>query len=101
MGIRLKLALALLVIVGGSLATAYAIVVPQLENRLVTAKLSSMERDAVGVAVSLPVDPFSWDLYAENASVSCGALTHGWWRSRLATDAATNSSASASVTARR
>ena len=73
MGIRLKLALALLVVVGGSLATAYAIVVPQLENRLVAAKLSSMERDAVGVAVSLPVDPFSWDLYAENASVSTSA----------------------------
>jgi signal transduction histidine kinase len=72
-GIRLKLALALLVIVGGSLASAYVIVVPQLENRLVAAKLSSMERDAVGVAVSLPVDQFSWDLYAENASVATSA----------------------------
>ena len=50
-----------------------AIVVPQLENRLVAAKLSSMERDAVGVAVSLPVDQFSWDLYAEKASVATGA----------------------------
>jgi signal transduction histidine kinase len=73
MGIRLKLALALLVIVGGSLAAAYAIVVPQLENRLVAAKLSGMEREAIGVAVSLPSDPFSWDLYAENASVATSA----------------------------
>ena len=73
MGIRLKLALALLVIVGGSLAAAYAIVVPQLENRLVAAKLSAMERDAVSAAVSLPSDPFSWDLYAETASVATSA----------------------------
>ena len=50
MGIRLKLALGLFVIVGGALAAAYAIVVPQLETRLVAAKLSSMEREAVGVA---------------------------------------------------
>jgi signal transduction histidine kinase len=73
MGIRLKLALALLVIVGGSLAAAYAIVVPQLENRLVAAKLSAMERDAVSAAVSLPSDPFSWDLYAENAAIATSA----------------------------
>ena len=39
--------------------------------------------------------------YAANASASCGALIHGWCRSRLATDAATNSAASACVTARR
>ena len=73
MGIRLKLALGLFVIVGGALAAAYAIVVPQLETRLVAAKLSSMEREAVGVAVGLPADPFSWDLYAETASVATGA----------------------------
>ena len=73
MGIRLKLALGLFLVVGGALAAAYAIVVPQLENRLVAAKLSSMEREAVGVAVGLPADPFSWDLYAETASVATGA----------------------------
>ena len=73
MGIRLKLALGLFLVVGGALAAAYAIVVPQLETRLVAAKLSSMEREAVGVAVGLPADPFSWDLYAETASVATGA----------------------------
>jgi signal transduction histidine kinase len=72
-GIRLKLTLAMLAVVGSALAAAYAIVVPQLENRLVAAKLSSMEQDAVEVAVALPEDPFSWDLYAETASVATGA----------------------------
>jgi len=50
-GIRVKLALALLAIVGGALLTAYAIVVPSLERRLVAAKLDQQESDAKALAV--------------------------------------------------
>jgi len=50
-GIRVKLALALLAIVGGALLTAYAIVVPSLERRLVAAKLDQQESDARALAV--------------------------------------------------
>ena len=42
-GIRVKLSLALLVIVGGALLAAYAIVVPSLERRLVDAKLDQQQ----------------------------------------------------------
>jgi two-component system OmpR family sensor kinase len=50
-GIRVKLALALLGIVGGALLVAYAIVVPSLERRLVAAKLNQLERDSATLAV--------------------------------------------------
>ncbi len=50
-GIRVKLALALLAIVGGALLTAYAIVVPSLERRLVAAKLDQQQSDARALAV--------------------------------------------------
>ena len=45
-GIRVKLSLALLVIVGSALLAAYAIIVPSLERRLVAAKLDQQESDA-------------------------------------------------------
>lgn len=51
-GIRVKLALALLVIVGGALFAAYAIVVPSLEQRLVEAKLGQQQSDAASLAVN-------------------------------------------------
>ncbi len=50
-GIRVKLALALLGIVGGALFAAYMIVVPSLERRLVTAKLNQLQLDAETLAV--------------------------------------------------
>jgi two-component system OmpR family sensor kinase len=50
-GIRVKLALALLGIVGGALLVAYAIVVPSLERRLVAAKLNQLEGDSATLAV--------------------------------------------------
>jgi two-component system, OmpR family, sensor kinase len=50
-GIRVKLALALLGIVGGALLVAYAIVVPSLERRLVAAKLDQLEGDSATLAV--------------------------------------------------
>lgn len=49
-GIRVKLAIALLGIVGGALIAAYAIVVPSLERRLVTAKLDQLQADATTLA---------------------------------------------------
>jgi two-component system OmpR family sensor kinase len=51
-GIRVKLSLALLGIVGGALLAAYAIVVPSLERRLVAAKLDQQQSDAEGLAVN-------------------------------------------------
>ena len=49
-GIRAKLMLALVAIVGGSLAGVYLIVVPSLERQLVDAKLDLLERDAESTA---------------------------------------------------
>ena len=54
-GIRLRLALALLVVVAGALAAAYVIVVPTLESRLIDAKLDQLERDAVTVGQCVEV----------------------------------------------
>lgn len=51
-GIRVKLALALLGIVGGALLAAYAIVVPSLERNLVEAKLDQQQSDAETLAVN-------------------------------------------------
>ncbi len=51
-GIRVKLALALLGIVGGALLAAYVIVVPSLERRLVDAKLDQQQSDAEALAIS-------------------------------------------------
>ena len=65
-GIRTKLALALLVIVGGALAAAYAIVIPPLRNSLINAKLDQLERDAATYA-ELPA-PFFWPDYVSEAS---------------------------------
>ena len=50
-GIRVKLSLALLVIVGSALFAAYAIIVPSLERRLVEAKLDQQEADAQILAI--------------------------------------------------
>ena len=49
-GIRLRLALALLVVVAGSLGVVYLIVVPSLETELVNAKLDQLDEDAARVA---------------------------------------------------
>jgi len=49
-GIRVKLSLALLVIVGSALFAAYAIIVPSLERRLVDAKLDQQQSDAETLA---------------------------------------------------
>ena len=55
-GIRVKLSLALLGIVGGALLAAYVIVIPSLEQRLVEAKLDQMQSDAETLAVNYATD---------------------------------------------
>jgi two-component system, OmpR family, sensor kinase len=74
-GIRVKLALALLAIVGGALGVAYAIVVPQLETRLVEAKLDELERTATRLAVG----------YVENESLSSALPRDDWVRAAAET----------------
>ena len=51
-GIRVKLSLALLAIVGSALLAAYAIIVPSLERRLVDAKLDQQQSDAEILAIN-------------------------------------------------
>ena len=59
-GIRIRIALVLVGIVAGALGTAYLIVVPSLERRLVDARLDQLEDLAVPLASSLPEDTLLW-----------------------------------------
>jgi len=59
-GIRIRIALVLAGIVAGALGTAYLIVVPSLERRLVDARLDQLEDLAVPLATSLPEDTLLW-----------------------------------------
>ena len=52
-GIRVRIALALVAIVGLALAAAYLIVVPSLEQRLVDARLEQLEGQAVPLSDDL------------------------------------------------
>jgi signal transduction histidine kinase len=74
-GIRTKLALALLAIVGGALGAAYLIVVPQLENRLVDAKLDELERTAKRLAIG----------YVENEALRSALPRDDWVRAAAET----------------
>jgi signal transduction histidine kinase len=73
-GIIVRLAIALLVIVGGALLAAYLIVAPSLENRLVAAKLSGLEKAAVPLAnasgFSVKASPIVWQSTATIVSVA-------------------------------
>jgi signal transduction histidine kinase len=60
-GIRVRLALGLVAIVAGALGTAYLIVVPSLEQRLVDARLDELETVGVELAESLPERQDFWD----------------------------------------
>ncbi len=60
-GIRVRLALGLVAIVAGALGTAYLIVVPSLEQRLVDARLDSLANRAVDLTSELSDDNSSWD----------------------------------------
>ena len=67
-GIRLRLALALLVVVAGSLGVVYLIVVPSLENELINAKLNQLEEDAKTVARNYETQVGSEQEFAERAA---------------------------------
>ena len=67
-GIRLRLALALLLVVAGALGVVYLIVVPSLEAELVSAKLDQLEEDANTVAIGFATEPERAQEYAEIAS---------------------------------
>jgi len=76
-GIRTTLAVALLLIVGGSLGGAYLMVVPSLERRLVDERLDELQRDAEATAYSYTradargdfAEPLAVDSFATAASL--------------------------------
>lgn len=72
-GIRTKLTLTLVVIVGLALGAAYLLVIPSLERRLVDAKTDQLVRDVVPAAVLLPFDRLAWPDYLD--SVAAGLDT--------------------------
>lgn len=59
-GIRTRIALALVGIVAGALGTAYLIVVPSLERRLVDARIAQLEELAVPLSKDLPGNRYEW-----------------------------------------
>jgi signal transduction histidine kinase len=59
-GIRTRIVLVLVGIVAGALGTAYMIVVPSLERRLVDARLDQLEPLATRLARALPDDRVLW-----------------------------------------
>ncbi len=67
-GIRLRLALALVAVVAGSLGVVYLIVVPSLETELVNAKLDQLEEDARTVARNYATQVGSEQEFAEQAA---------------------------------
>jgi two-component system OmpR family sensor kinase len=68
-----KLSLALALVVAGALALVYVVVVPLLEDNLINAKLSQLERAAPNVAVQLPVNQFDYPDFLDTASGSANA----------------------------
>jgi signal transduction histidine kinase len=68
-GIRIRIALALVVIVAGALGTAYMIVVPSLERRFVDARLEQLEKQAVQLAGLFPEDTLLWQDQVEDFAV--------------------------------
>ena len=67
-GIRLRLALALLLVVAGALGIVYLIVVPSLEAELVRAKLDQLEQDSKTVAGGYVTNSDRAQEYAELSS---------------------------------
>lgn len=68
-GIRVRIALGLVAIVAGALGTAYLIVVPSLEKRLVDARLDQLEKLAVPLSEQLPENRFRWPDRVEDFAV--------------------------------
>jgi signal transduction histidine kinase len=72
-GIRIRIALVLVGIVAGALGTAYMIVVPSLERRLVDARLDQLQTQAAPLAHSLSEDRSRWQDRVETFAVVTNA----------------------------
>jgi len=72
-GIRVRLTLGLVAIVAGALGTAYLIVIPSLEKRLVDARLDELEKQAVPLAGDLPADTLLWNDRVEGFALEANA----------------------------
>lgn len=72
-GIRIRIVLVLVGIVAGALGTAYMIVVPSLERRLVDARLEELQEDATPLARSLSSDQVLWQERIEGFAVATNA----------------------------
>jgi signal transduction histidine kinase len=68
-----KLALALVVVVAAALALVYVVVVPLLEDNLIDAKLSQLERAAPSVSAQIPENPFDIPDYLDAAAANTNA----------------------------
>ena len=68
-GIRTRIVLVLVGIVAGALGTAYMIVVPSLERRLVDARLEQLAKLGVPLAKTLPEDTLRWQDRVESFGV--------------------------------
>ena len=68
-GIRIRIVLVLVGIVAGALGTAYMIVVPSLERRLVDARLGQLAELGVPLAKTLPEDTLRWQDRVESFGV--------------------------------
>ncbi len=72
-GIRVRIVLVLVGIVAGALGTAYMIVVPSLERRLVDARIDELEGLAVPLAPSLSNDTSRWQNSVETYAAATNA----------------------------
>jgi signal transduction histidine kinase len=72
-GIRVRIALAVAAIVAAALGTAYAIVVPSLERRLVDARLDQLEKLAVPLTQKLPTNRFLWPEAVETFALAANS----------------------------
>jgi signal transduction histidine kinase len=72
-GIRVRIVIVLVGIVAGALGTAYMIVVPSLERRLVDARLDQLESLSVPLTRTLPEDTSLWQDRVEGYAVATNA----------------------------
>jgi signal transduction histidine kinase len=72
-GIRTRMVIVLVGIVAGALGTAYMIVVPSLERRLVDARLEQLTEVGVPLARKLPEDTLLWQDRVESYQVETNA----------------------------
>ena len=72
-GIRTRMVIVLVGIVAGALGTAYMIVVPSLERRLVDARLEQLAKVGVPLARRLPEDTAVWQHKVESYQVEVNA----------------------------